>query len=466
MHIAIIGGGFSGCMLAVHLLERGPDGLTVTLVERRAKAGIGLAFATQAPFHLLNVRAGQMSCRPDDPDHFCRWLATHDPEAQGAALPCLRQLFVARPLYGRYLMMQLQAAIQMAAGHLRLLCATEVTAVTAATAATTGPLWRLHTATGDPILADRVVLATGHLPASTRVRPSWAAAAAAAYHSDPYAEGLPGRLCGNGRILLWGAGLTMADTFLALQAAGHAGEVVALARRGQLPQAHRDGLAPAPQPVPTATSLAALVRTVRSQASAQMRQGGDWRQVVDGLRPHTPDLWRALGPVGQRRFLQHVRPFWDSHRHRTAPAVANQLQAACQRGILRVTAARLLSVRQTPAGGLVARLQPRSGGPPETLACTSLVDCRGSPYDYRRAQAPLWIQLLGDGLVSPYLLPDGAALGLQLQADGALTCRSDLAVQGLYALGPARIGLALESVAVPELRAQAAALANTLLAAA
>ena len=73
--IVVIGGGASGVLLAVHLLRGETESLDVVLIERRAELGAGIAYATNHPDHLLNVRAANMSAFPDDPGHFARWLA-------------------------------------------------------------------------------------------------------------------------------------------------------------------------------------------------------------------------------------------------------------------------------------------------------------------------------------------------------------------------------------------------------
>ena len=470
MHVAIVGAGFSGTLLALRLLECGPPALRLTLLEQRATAGRGVAYSTPAAYHLLNVRAGQMSCRVDDPDHFCRWLQAHDPECAGAALPSLRPAFIGRAVYGRYLQAQLEAARAEHGARLQLRCSVEVAALLPAA---DGPEvkdrsagWRLLAADGSVVcLAQHVVLALGHLPATAIPPPRWAAAATGHYHHDPQRPGLAAQLRGAGPILLWGLGLTMVDTYLALRAAGHSAPVLAIARRGQAPQAHRDGLSPRPwQPPPAADgplSLTALVRQVRADAAATAAAGGDWRQVIDGLRPHTPGLWQGLGAQAQARFLRHVRPFWDSHRHRLAPAVAQQLQAAQARGMLRLSAARLMAV--TPSSeGLSVRLRARRGGE-ESLACAAIVNCTGSVYDYRRAATPLLQQLLDRGLVQPHVLAPTLALGLHADAQGAVLQRDGRRSTTLHLLGPSRLGSCLESVAVPELRQQAWALAGTLL---
>ena len=59
--IAIIGGGFSGSMLAVELLRRAAGKVYVQLIERGPIPGRGVAYGTQFEGHLLNVRARNMS---------------------------------------------------------------------------------------------------------------------------------------------------------------------------------------------------------------------------------------------------------------------------------------------------------------------------------------------------------------------------------------------------------------------
>ena len=105
--IAIIGAGFSGSLLAVHLLRRaGPDD-RILLIERNAAFGRGAAYATGNDSHLLNVRAGNMSAFSDRPDHFLDWLHRH-PQATKRMVtttgpahlrlaPSLRQLYPGYP---------------------------------------------------------------------------------------------------------------------------------------------------------------------------------------------------------------------------------------------------------------------------------------------------------------------------------------------------------------------------------
>ncbi len=54
--IAIVGAGFSGTLLALHLLRRCPPPTKLVLIERNSQFGRGLAYATGNPSHILNVR--------------------------------------------------------------------------------------------------------------------------------------------------------------------------------------------------------------------------------------------------------------------------------------------------------------------------------------------------------------------------------------------------------------------------
>ncbi|HYD84083.1 MAG TPA: FAD-dependent oxidoreductase, partial [Opitutus sp.] len=78
--VAIIGGGFSGASLAALLMQASPRP-SVTLIERNARLGAGLAYGANDGAHLLNVRASNMSAFATEPDHFARWLKARTGES-------------------------------------------------------------------------------------------------------------------------------------------------------------------------------------------------------------------------------------------------------------------------------------------------------------------------------------------------------------------------------------------------
>src|SRR5919107_3051610 len=97
--VAIIGGGFSGSMVAAQLARRGIESV---LLEGGDRSGRGVAYSTTEAAHVLNVRAESMSAWPDDPEHFSHVFGSEggDPRA-----------FAERRFFGRYLQSILDEAI-------------------------------------------------------------------------------------------------------------------------------------------------------------------------------------------------------------------------------------------------------------------------------------------------------------------------------------------------------------------
>ena len=129
-------------------------------------------------------------------------------------------------------------------------------------------------------------------------------------------------------VLIVGAGLTAVDIIVQLSTQGHRGRIHALSRRGLLPQVHKAGPAYAPflagETLPT-TVTGALHR-IRSEVRKAASTGADWRGVVDAIRPQTQGIWRGWSWEQRARFLRHLRPYWEVHRHRLAPEIAAHVE--------------------------------------------------------------------------------------------------------------------------------------------
>ena len=93
----------------------------IVVIEPAAEIGRGLAYLTNDPRHLLNVRVGNMSAFADQPDHLLRWLQREGP-MQGVACPT-PFCFIPRGVYGAYvadLAQELLASV--AIRHVRACC--------------------------------------------------------------------------------------------------------------------------------------------------------------------------------------------------------------------------------------------------------------------------------------------------------------------------------------------------------
>ena len=226
--VAIIGAGFSGSLLALHLLKAGPPDLRISLVEREAGFGRGSAYGTRNPRHLLNVRVGNMSAWPEEPDHLACWLAD-DPRSGGAP-----QDFISRGDYGRYLIAMLQAAVaRPECADQLLLEPDEVVGLQPV-----GGRVRLTMAMGRAFEVDAVVLATGYLPSPATRIAGLETLDAPLYIANPWCDAALADLDEHDPVLLLGSGLTMVDVAIALDGAGHAGPIRVLSRRGLAPRRH------------------------------------------------------------------------------------------------------------------------------------------------------------------------------------------------------------------------------------
>jgi uncharacterized NAD(P)/FAD-binding protein YdhS len=450
--IAIIGGGFTGSLLAIHLLRKAPPGTRVHLLDRSGRFGSGLAYGTEHAGHLLNAPVGRMSAFSDRPHDFLRWLERRSEQALAGVVPG-EAAFVPRHLYGAYLRDLLLDALCGAEPDALILRHGEVSALQ-----DDGALLTLQLASGESLQVDAAVVAGGNIPAIPVLPGDAALRRSRRWRPDPWASNAVQGLDPTAPVLLIGTGLTMVDCAVSLLAQGHVGPIHALSRRGLLPLTH--AALPAATPPPPRTwpsSLRALTRLVRQDARDAVAAGQPWQIAVDALRPVTQELWQAATPEDRARFLRHVRPWWDVHRHRMAPAVAAQIQEALARRQLRIHAGRVVDCSSAGEGGAV-RFRPRGGGDPVALRVARVINCSGLAPDITKVTDPLLQSLLLEGTARP----DPLRLGLDVTVKGALRNRNGVASQRLFAVGTLTRGVFWEVTAVPDLRRQCEAVARHL----
>jgi uncharacterized NAD(P)/FAD-binding protein YdhS len=436
--IAIVGGGASGALMTAHLLKCAGDAVRVTLIEPRAEVGRGLAYATENNSHRLNVRASNMSAFPDDPDHFWRWLRATGHSGDD------RFCFVPRLVYGRYLGSLIEDRLaDTDARRVRWLRET-VTSLNERDGSVTLRLSGCQAA-----VFDMAVLCCGHEASETLEAP----------FVSPWEDPRSWNVAPDSMILILGTGLTMVDAAIALSESGHRGPIVALSRRGLLPQAHRRvDVAPIAQTeLPSPERLAPFLHWVRARARDEARSGGDWRSVIDGLRLHVQAIWRAMPSQSRRRFLEHARPWWDIHRHRMAPEVETKIRALRESGQLRTLSGRILEVDAKREGASVL-IRPRASEAELRLDVSRIVSCRGLTSDPRRSSNPLVAQLLAEG----YARVDPLGIGLDVDNNCAVVDARGRASERIFAVGPMSQAAFWESIAIPDIRLQVASLARRL----
>lgn len=416
--LGIIGDGFSAAALLIHMARQDVlKEFQVTIFGRSLNLlGRGVAYADGVDY-LLNVPAGGMSLFEDDPLDFVRWLSmfrkTPQPEGE----------FVPRRKYGDYVSQRRRDAMtKLGTPAIRFL---------SGTAEYLGYRDGKHlvSSNGEVVRLDEVVIATGH-SFQTKQR-----------YGAPAMRGISH--------VLVGSGLTAAEEALRLIKQGSLVQMIS--RHGDLPLAHRVDYNPKKLEFAVrfeSFSPRALMRLLRGWVSSHERNGGDWRDVIAAIRPHTPFIWRSMSVPQRAQFLRHCQHFWDIHRHRVAPHVLEELNHHRKNGRLEVIAARVVDITQD-VDQVVVTFKPRGSDEISTLRVGAVQVCTGPDRQYRNT-------------VAEQCAIDEFGLGVTVDADHRLKLPTAFGEKAPYYLGPGLRARYWEAIAVPELRVHAEQLARKL----
>jgi uncharacterized NAD(P)/FAD-binding protein YdhS len=283
--IAIVGAGYSGTLTAVNILRtNSSDNLRVVLIEQQAIPGRGLAYRFGDDNLLLNVPAGNMSALADEPDHFVSYCQDVDPAFNAKS-------FISRRIYGEYLQFTLAEAEKNYPGILE-----KLTGEAVAIQPNSSNTFRIELANDSYLEARQVVLALGHFPP----RPPIAVPEQLYnYIVNPWDFRTLDGLDQNKPVAIMGMGHTAIDALFRLTSCNNSRKIVLLSRRGLLPHGHRFNPKP-PSSSDYPDYLAGLPHTIRAythalrlEAVRREAAGGNWRDVINELRPHTPVCGKA-----------------------------------------------------------------------------------------------------------------------------------------------------------------------------
>ncbi len=456
--VLVVGAGAAGSLVALHLVRtagRRGTGVEIAILDPADHWARGVAFGTSDDGHLLNVPAQSMSAFPEDPAHFVAW---RDNEAAGPKTD--PYTFAPRREFARYLDETLREAIAASGGGARV--SHHRTKAVAARRDAHGMV--VETSDGRAFAADAVVVATG-LPTTGD---SWAPPSlrgSAFFVPDPWA---PGALdvvrrdrAAAADVLVVGTGLTMVDVVISLSDPANRPDRVihAISRGGRLPAQHAVAakLAAIPDTSSWSVALDDLRAHVARHVAGVEAATGDWRPAIDGLRFQVAAIWARMSEEDRLAYLANDASRWNRVRHRMprqSALLIAELQAA---GRLDVASATVLGAEPLPTGGLRVQLSDDT-----TRDVGWVVNGTGPRLDVRA---------LGDRFLDDLVRPRaGAALatvstaGMGFQTrDGRLLDSEGTTDAPLWTLGALRRGELWESTAVPEIRTQALAVAQSVL---
>ncbi|MDQ6646459.1 MAG: FAD/NAD(P)-binding protein [Pseudomonadota bacterium] len=448
--IAIIGGGAAAAAMLSELLEYQPaKPLHLDWYTGGAGSVRGAAYGTPDDQHLLNVRVASMGMFGGRSRGFLDFLQRDDPAVSGTD-------FLPRRRYGDYLEAEVKRILELgkARGHDVKVIPFAVDSMVPERGAVTV----LHGEETREV--DAAVLAIGAMPPRALRGVSAEALDSRRYVIDPWPL-----LAHAGEhhpvpehVLVIGTGLTAVDVLLSLSRQWPQARFTAVSRHGLLPEAHLrtaampagDGteLIEAMQDVPDVRRWMQLLRDA-------IAQGGEWRAIIDGLRPFTPMLWAELAPEQRSRFVRHVRWAWDRVRHRMPPENAEAMAALVADGRLDRQTGRLQSVTLIDNG---LQVTTHHAGSARVQVADLVIQASGLNHNVLDANHRLMNQLL----TNAHVKPDPLDLGLCGSVDGHLR-HDGTHWPHFFAIGSLLRGALWESTAMPEIRRQARNISRQLL---
>lgn len=446
--VAIIGGGFSGAMVAFHLLRQAAKPIHIDIIEPRPILGLGLAYSTDCDQHLLNVPAAGMSALADEPDHFYNYAARH-------LADITPETFVPRKFFGRYVNELIEQSInhQQVSKDDKSQKSTGKVAHIKAQVLDIEPTdkgYTLYLDDGTKIQTNLVVLALGNLSGN---KPKWLgdfSQDSDCYIHNPWDKQAIANIKAADDIMIVGTGLTAVDKVLELLEHRHKGQVIAVSRHGLIPRAHL--LKPDLRPHQFTIAELGAAQCKATQTLHFVRQKSkatDWRPVVDGLRSITQEWWHNLELKQKTMFARYLQTYWDVHRHRMAPSIASKIQSMQERGQLKVVAGRLAKVSAIN-GSAQIDIHERGTNKLHHYKVQKIINCTGPQASPTSVDSALLTNLYRRKLVS--LHP--TRLGISCTERGQVISPDGKINESLFAIGPMLKATLLESVAVPEIKHQ------------
>jgi uncharacterized NAD(P)/FAD-binding protein YdhS len=448
--ITIIGGGASGTLLAINLLQNA-DGQEVelNLVERRPRIGRGVAFGTTRDSHLLNVPACKMGAFPDDIEHFHKWLTER-------GLGYQPNDFVPRVKYGEYLREVFSHTAEKIRPNIRLNLVDDE----AVDMSVNGHSAEVMLHSGEILPSHSVVLAFGNFKPPHPSVGDLGFTKSDRYFHDPWNSRLYETIKPDDTIFVVGTGLSMVDVALHFHKQGHRGKISAISTRGLLPAVHKLGYTyPSfADELKSTERITDILKTVRCHMKKADANGSNWRAVIDSLRPVTQQLWLDLPTAEKQYFRQHLSRYWNVARHRMPATAAAILVEMRTNGTLEILKGRLKTITLNDEEKFDIKFA--TNGVEHLVSADALVNCIGSEANFTKVDSPFVKKLIE----RKHIRNDELSLGVDASADGRVVGKNGKPSRVVYTLGTALKGILWESTAIPEIRTQARNLALKLLA--
>lgn len=454
---AIIGGGFSGIMTAVRLIEKSTEPCEIVIVDERFTMSRGIAYTAYSKKHLLNVVAGKMGAYPDNPEHFLDWVMTQ-PGFKEKDRTLISNAFLSRKLYGNYLAHIWKNALSYAVSKNIVVTLAE-SFVTNLDITEKAVLLSLNNSR--TLAVDYCVIATGNnLPGNPKIK-NRAFYKSKNYFQNPWHIASVKNTGKELPVLIIGNGLTMVDTVLGLLEEGFKGKIYAVSPNGFniLPHRH-SGIkyTKLVEELPYDVSLFELVKLVNKHIKIVREYGITAEPVIDSLRPYTQKIWKRLTINEKQVFVSRLRHLWSVARHRIPLHIHDMIQRLRMEGKLHTYSGKIIDFTES-AACITLEFFDKKETCIKHLKVSRVINCTGPETNLMNLDK----SFLKNCLLKGILGQDPLKLGIHTDTETfQVIDTAGRPHTNLFTLGSNLKGGLWESTAVKELREQAEKIAAQL----
>jgi len=455
--IGIIGGGFSGTMLATQLIEKSNAPLEIVIITKKENFIKGIAYNPYSQKHLLNVITSKMSAFPHEPNHFLDWVM-QKPDFSKKDKTLVANSFLPRYLYGEYLTDIWKATEKHAKSKNSTITFfdNEVTDLNLRNEEIV-----LTLDNNLEVITNQCVIATGNnLPGNPSIK-NTNFYNSKNYYQNPWSVDSVKNINSNLPVLIIGNGLTMVDTVFGLIEQNFKGEIYSFSPNGFNILPHRNiGLkyTKLAEELKENMRLHDLVKLVNKHIKISKKSGMSAEPIIDSLRPYSQKIWQSFSDEEKKLFMSRLRHLWGVARHRFPVHIHKQIQQLHVEGRLHICAGKITDIYETN-DFITVEYVDKSEKRNKKINVSRVINCTGPETNLMNLDKHFLKKCYQKGI----LKQDQLKLGISTDTTTFRVINAEGKPHlNLFTLGPNLKGELWESTAVNEIREQAEKLAELL----
>lgn len=418
--IAVIGGGFSGSMFVVNLINKlkennSENKVTIDIYEKNKHPNLGIAYSTRDANHLLNVPAIKMSAFEEDDEHFFQWVKNNFTqiklEEKYKDLVLDPYEFYPRSLYGKYLQ-NIYNNTTKNFSNISLINK-EINEIN-------------HNGSSfiiDNKNYDVVVLAVGNNVCTTTKQND----------ENQFPK----------NVTIIGTGLTMIDHAISIKNCYPDTKITAISRHGLLPKIHGNYIKN-PYNLSNKSFPSTLLELIIFFKQELKQHNITAEILVDALRPYTNQIFASLSEKDRKKFRSRLSYLWSVYRHRIAPQIGQKINEMLESRQLSIIKGNVISIDKISDDKSEVKL--KNG---QIIDTSKVIFATGNNYNIND------VMLLKNLEEQKLITKSNSAIGIRVNSE--YQTHSD---NNIFAIGSILSGEIFESIAVPDLKIQANRLAE------